>query len=48
MGCCTRLLSEWKNDFRNNPNEFPNNGDIESKYRLMAFEFCKQWIELNK
>ena len=48
MGCYTRLLSEWENDFWNNPSEFPNNGNIESKYRLMAFEFCKQWIELNK
>jgi hypothetical protein len=48
MGCYTRLLSEWENDFWNNPSEFPNNGDIESKYRLIAFEFCKQWIELNK
>ena len=48
MGCYTRLLSEWENDFWNNPREFPNDGNIESKYRLMAFEFCKQWIELNK
>jgi hypothetical protein len=48
MGCYTRLLSEWENDFWNNPSEFPNDGNIESKYRLMAFEFCKQWIELNK
>ena len=47
MGCYTRLLSEWENDFWNNPSEFPNDGNIESKYRLMAFEFCKQWIELN-
>ena len=48
MGCYTRLLSEWENDFWNNPSEFPNNGNIESKYRVMAYEFCKQWIELNK
>jgi len=48
MGCYTRLLSEWENDFWNNTSEFPNDGNIESKYRLMAFEFCKQWIELNK
>ena len=48
MGCYTRLLSEWENDFWNNPSEFPNDGNIESKYRLMAFEFCKQWIALNK
>jgi hypothetical protein len=48
MGCYTRLLSEWENDFWNNPSEFPNDGNIESKYRVMAYEFCKQWIELNK
>ena len=48
MGCYIRLLSEWENDFWNNPSEFPNDGNIESKYRLMAYEFCKKWIELNK
>ena len=48
LGCYTRLLSDWQNDFWNNNNEFPNNGDLDSKYRLMAFEFCKKWIELNK
>ena len=48
LGCYTRLLSDWQNDFWNNSNEFPNNGDLDSKYRLMAFEFCKKWIELNK
>ena len=48
LGCYTRLLSDWQNDFWNNSNEFTNNGDLDSKYRLMAFEFCKKWIELNK
>ena len=48
LGCYTRLVSDWQNDFWNNNNEFPNNGDLDSKYRLMAFEFCKKWIELNK
>ena len=48
LGCYTRLVSDWQNDFWNNSNEFPNNGDLDSKYRLMAFEFCKKWIELNK
>jgi uncharacterized protein YjbI with pentapeptide repeats len=48
LGCYTRQLSDWDNDFWNNPREFPNNGDLDSKYRLMAFEYCKQWIELNK
>ncbi len=48
LGCYTRLVSDWNSDFWNNINEFPNNDSIESKYRLLAFEFCKQWIELNK
>jgi hypothetical protein len=48
LGCYTRLVSDWQNDFWNNSSEFPNNGDLDSKYRLMAFEFCKKWIELNK
>ena len=48
LGCYTRLVSEWENDFWNNHKEFPNNGDIDSKYRLMAFDFCKKWLELNR
>lgn len=48
LGCYTRLVSEWENDFWNNPNEFPNNDDNDSKYRKMAYEFCKQWIEINR
>jgi len=48
FGCYTRLLSEWESDFWNNPSEFPNDGNIESQYRLMAFEACKKWLELNK
>ena len=47
LGCYTRLVSEWEENFWNNNSEFPNNGDLDSKYRKMAFDFCKQWIELN-
>jgi len=48
LGCYTRLLSEWESDFWNNPSEFPNDGNIESQYRIMAFETCKKWLELSK
>ena len=46
MGCYTRKLSEWESDFWNNPNEFPNNGDEDSKMRLFAYETAKRWFEI--
>lgn len=48
LGCYTRLLSEWENDFWNNTNEFPNDGSLKSEYRKLAYETCKKWLELNK
>ena len=48
LGCFTRLVSEWDADFWNNEKEFPNDGSLNSQYRVIAFEFCKKWIELNK
>ncbi len=48
LGCYTRLLSEWENNFWNNDSEFPNDNSLKSNYRLMAFETCKKWLELNK
>ena len=48
LGCYTRLLSEWESNFWNNTSEFHNDGNIESQYRVMAFETCKKWLELNK
>ena len=48
MGCYDRSIEEWKENFWNNQSEFPNNGDLDSKYRLMAFEFACKWIELNR
>ena len=48
LGCYTRLVSEWEEDFWNNESEFPNNDSLKSQYRLMAYEFCKKWLELNK
>ena len=48
LGCFTRLFSEWESNFWNNDNEFPNDNSLDSQYRVMAYEFCKKWIELNK
>ena len=48
LGCYTRLVSEWDADFWNNDSEFPNDGSLKSQYRVMAFEVCKKWLELNK
>jgi hypothetical protein len=38
MGCFFRKVSEWEADFWNNLNEFPNDGDIPSKLRWMAYQ----------
>ena len=48
MGCYFREVSEWESDFWNNPSEFPNNGDIPSKLRWMAYQYALQWLELNR
>lgn len=47
LGCYTRLLEDWEKDFWNNPKEFPKDNSIESNLRLLAFETCKKWIEIN-
>src|ERR1700751_4490864 len=46
MGCHNRSLTEWENDFWNNNNEFPNNGDPDSRLRLMAFNTAKEWFKI--
>ena len=48
LGCYTRLVEEWENDFWNNESEFPNDNSLKSQYRVMAYEVCKKWLELNK
>jgi hypothetical protein len=48
LGCYTRLVEEWENDFWNNESEFPNDNSLKSQYRVMAYELCKKWLELNK
>jgi hypothetical protein len=46
MGCFTRKLSEWENDFWNNDNEFPNDNSEKSNLRLFAFETAKRWFNI--
>ena len=48
MGCHTRTVEEWDKDFWNNPNEFPNDGDEDSKMRLFAYEAAKRWFDIVK
>jgi hypothetical protein len=48
LGCHLRKVSEWEQDFWNNPSEFPNDNSIKSQMRVFAFETAKKWIELNK
>jgi uncharacterized protein YjbI with pentapeptide repeats len=48
MGCYTRKLSEWKLDFWNNNDEFPNDGSEKSNLRLMAFETAKRWFKIRE
>ncbi len=47
LGCYTRLVSEWEEGFWNNTDEFPNDNSIKSNLRVLAFETCKKWIEIN-
>ena len=48
LGCYIRLLTEWESDFWNNPNEFTNDNSVKSNLRVLAFETCKKWIEINR
>ena len=48
LGCFFRTLEEWESDFWNNNKEFPNNGSLSTELRILAFETCKKWIEINK
>ena len=46
MGCYTRTVEEWDNDFWNNNKEFPNDGSKESKLRLFAYNTAKEWFKI--
>ena len=48
LGCYTRSVEDWEKDFWNNDSEFPNDKSLKSEYRVMAYEVCKKWLELNK
>ena len=54
MGCQIRSLERWKNDFWNNPTEFPNDDSAKSRLRIRAFDFAvgyatdRGWIKNNK
>ena len=48
MGCYTRTVKEWNKDFWNNPTEFLNKDNIETKLRLLAYKTAKSWLKLNK
>jgi uncharacterized protein YjbI with pentapeptide repeats len=48
LGCYLRSVEEWEKDFWNNNNEFPNDNSIKSQLRVLAFETCKKWLEINK
>ena len=48
MGCYTRHVDEWKNNFWNNPSEFPNSGGIASKERRMAYQTCLHWLDIHR
>lgn len=45
LGCHFRKVSEWAEDFWNNPDEFPNDGDTDSKDRWNAYQTCLRWLE---
>jgi hypothetical protein len=44
MGCYDRSVSEWKEDFWNNPREFPNDESEKTRMRKFAFETALTWL----
>ena len=48
LGCHFRSVQDWAADFWNNLSEFPNNGDMPSKLRWLAYQTCLQWLEINR
>lgn len=46
LGCFTRSVTDWKKDFWNNDNEFPNDNSKSSKRRLVAYKSCLNYFEL--
>ena len=48
MGCYFQSVDDWAKNFWNNYSEFPNDGDMASKLRWMAYQTCLSWLELNR
>ena len=46
MGCYLKTLNEWKKDFWNNENEFPNNKSEKSELRIFAYKTALNWFKL--
>ena len=47
LGCHLRTVEDWEKDFWNNDNEFPNDNSIKSQLRVLAYDTCKKWLEIN-
>ena len=48
MGCLTFTVDKWKENFWNNDNEFPNDGEERSVDRLEAFNVCMRILKLDE
>ena len=48
LGCFFRKREEWKKNFWNNDEEFPNDNSEDSNMRLAAFNFACKWIDERK
>lgn len=46
MGCYTRKVSEWDENFWNNNCEFPNNGSEKSNLRKFAYDTARKWFDV--
>jgi hypothetical protein len=45
MGCFLRKREDWEKDFWNNEKEFPDDGNIESQRREVAFKMACLWLD---
>jgi len=48
LGCFMRTLEDWEKDFWNNNSEFLDDNSLKSNLRVLAYETCKKWLELNE
>jgi len=47
MGCKKQSAEEWKTNFWNNVNEFPDNGSLPTRERQFGLNVALQWIDLH-